>query len=102
MKVRLSDYEVNAIKEAAKKYFGEKCKVFIFGSRADLKKRGGDIDIFIETEVGIKEIVRNRTKFLSELEVKIGEQKIDVVVYNPEVMKKELIHEIAFRDGVEI
>jgi hypothetical protein len=69
---------------------------------ADLKKMGGDIDIFIETELGIKEIVRNRTKFLSELGIKIGEQKIDVVVYNPEVMKKELIHEIALKEGVEI
>ena len=102
MKVRLSDYEVDAIKETAKKYFGENCRVFIFGSRADLEKRGGDIDIFIKTELGIKEIVRNRTKFLSELEVKIGEQKVDVVVYNTEVMKKELIHEIALKEGVEI
>jgi predicted nucleotidyltransferase len=102
MRVRLSDYEVDAIKEVAKKYFGENCRIFIFGSRANLEKRGGDIDIFIKTELGIKEIVRNRTKFLSELEVKIGEQKGDVVVYNPEVMKKELIHEIALKEGVEI
>jgi len=102
MKVRLSDYEVDAIRETAKKYFGEKCRVFIFGSRADLKKRGGDIDIYIETNLSTKEIAINKIKFLTELESKIGEQKIDVVVYNPEVMKKELIHEVALKGGVEI
>jgi len=102
MKVRLSDYEVDAIKEAAKKYFGEKCRVLIFGSRADFKKRGGDIDIYIETNLSTKEIAINKIKFLAELESKIGEQKVDVVVYNPEVMKKELIHEVALKEGVEI
>jgi len=102
MKVRLSDYEVDAIKEAAKKYFDKKCRVFIFGSRADLKKRGGDIDIYIETNLSTKEIAINKIKFLAELESKIGEQKVDVVVYNPEVMKKELIHEVALKEGVEI
>jgi predicted nucleotidyltransferase len=102
MKVRLSDYEVDAIKEVAKKYFGENCRVFIFGSRADLEKRGGDIDIYIEANLSTKEIAINKIKFLAELEFKIGEQKIDLVVYNPEVMKKELIHEIALKEGVEI
>ena len=102
MKVRLSDYEANAIKEVAKKYFGDKCRVFIFGSRADLEKRGGDIDIYIEANLSIKEIAINKIKFLAELESKIGEQKIDLVVYNPEIMKKELIHEIALKEGVEI
>jgi len=102
MKVRLSDYEVDAIKETAKKYFGENCRIFIFGSRADLEKRGGDIDIYIETNLSTKEIAINKIKFLAELESKIGEQKIDLVVYNPEVMKKELIHEIALKEGVEI
>lgn len=102
MNLRLSSYEVNAIKETAKKYFGENCRVLIFGSRADLEKRDGDIDIYIETNLSIKEIAQNQINFLSELELKIGEQKIDLVVYNPEIMKKELIHEIALKEGIEI
>jgi len=48
--VRLSEYEIRIIKETAKEIFGKGAKVYIFGSRADLTKKGGDIDIFIETD----------------------------------------------------
>ena len=48
--VRLSEYEIRTIKETAKEIFGNNAKVYIFGSRADLTKKGGDIDIFIETD----------------------------------------------------
>jgi len=48
--VRLSEYEIRTIKETAKEIFGKDVKVYIFGSRADLTKKGGDIDIFIETD----------------------------------------------------
>jgi len=100
--LRLSDYEIKIIKETAKKYFGENCKVLTFGSRTKLEKRGGDIDIFIETNLPISDIARNRVKFLAELDFKIGEQKIDLVVFNPKLMEKELIHEIALSEGIEI
>ncbi|MCR4420906.1 MAG: nucleotidyltransferase domain-containing protein [Spirochaetales bacterium] len=102
MPVRLTDYEIKAIKELAKKFFGEDSKVFIFGSRAHLEKRGGDIDIYIETKLSIKEIAKNKIKFLAELDLKIGEQKTDLVVFNPLVMKKELIHKVALEEGIEI
>ena len=100
--LRLPDYEIKIIKETAKKYFGENCRVLIFGSRTKLEKRGGDIDIFVETNLPISKIVRNRVKFLAELDFKIGEQKIDLVVFNPKLMEKELIHEIALSEGIEI
>ena len=102
MPVRLTDYEIKTIKELAKKFFGEDSKVFIFGSRAHLEKRGGDIDIYIETKLSIKEIAKNKIKFLAELDLKIGEQKTDLVVFNPLVMKKELIHKVALEEGIEI
>jgi predicted nucleotidyltransferase len=100
--LRLQDYEIKIIKETAKKYFGENCRVLIFGSRTKLEKRGRDIDIFVETNLPISEIVRNKVKFLAELDFKIGEQKIDLVVFNSALMKKELIHEIALSEGIEI
>ncbi|GAB6064950.1 hypothetical protein JCM9492_00420 [Aquifex pyrophilus] len=79
LKVRLSEEEIKAIVETAKEIFGENVKVWLFGSRVDLNKRGGDIDIYVETET-LEDMLRKKLRFLVKLEEKIGEQKIDVVI----------------------
>lgn len=38
-RVRLSEEEIKAIKETAKEIFGEKTKVYLFGSRTDIHKK---------------------------------------------------------------
>jgi len=47
--MRLSEKEKKIIINLAKKYFGNKTKVYVFGSRLRNKK-GGDIDLYIEPE----------------------------------------------------
>ena len=48
--MRLSEKEKKIILNLAKKYFGDKTRVFVFGSRL-MDKRGGDIDLYIEPEI---------------------------------------------------
>ena len=48
--MRLSKKEKKIILNLAKKYFGEKTRVFVFGSRL-IDKKGGDIDLYIEPEI---------------------------------------------------
>ncbi len=79
LKVRLSEEELKAIAETAKEVFGENVRVWLFGSRVDLEKKGGDIDLYVETEVK-EDILRKKLRFLIKLEEKIGEQKIDVII----------------------
>lgn len=43
-KYRLDKSQLAALEEAIK---GVKCDIFIFGSRTDLSKKGGDVDILI-------------------------------------------------------
>ena len=99
LKVRLSEEEIKAIVETAKEIFGKNIKIWLFGSRADLGKRGGDIDLYIETKME-EDILRNKPKFLVKLEEKIGEQKIDVII-KPFDSKDE-ISLIAKRTGVRL
>jgi len=99
LKVRLSEEEIKAIVETAKEIFGKNIKIWLFGSRADLDKRGGDIDLYIETEME-EDILRKKLKFLVKLEEKIGEQKIDVII-KPFDSKDE-ISLIAKRTGVRL
>ncbi len=44
-KIRLSDWQINAIKRSAEESFGKGTKVILFGSRVYPEKRGGDIDL---------------------------------------------------------
>jgi len=54
-------------------------KVYLFGSRVDDKKRGGDIDILIvgERKLSLKEKRGIKISFQKEF----GEQKIDIVSF---------------------
>jgi len=46
MQIRLSQKEIKIIKEIIYKVFG-KSEIKIFGSRINLSKKGGDVDIFV-------------------------------------------------------
>lgn len=98
-KVRLSEEEIKIIKEAAKEIFGENAKVYIFGSRTDLNKKGGDIDIFIETDKNVS--LEEELKFLAKLEIKGIERKVDLVVKTP-YKKEKTIYKTAKETGVLI
>ncbi len=78
-KIRLSEYEIKAIKDTAEEVFGEGTKVILFGSRTDPSKKGGDIDLYI-VPASKDNLFDKELKFLARLKLKIGDQKIDVVV----------------------
>ena len=78
MAVRLSPVYQAIIKAEAIRVFGENVAVFLFGSRVDDSKKGGDIDLFIRTQIK-RSCSRKRCVFLARLKRQVGEQKIDVV-----------------------
>jgi len=66
---------------AIKKYFSEvfrEGQVYLFGSRIDDRRKGGDIDLYIQTP-DRSNLVRKKIDFLVRLKQAIGDQKIDVV-----------------------
>ncbi|WP_456325762.1 nucleotidyltransferase domain-containing protein [Desulfonauticus submarinus] len=79
LSVRLSKKEIETIKKVAEEIFGQGTEVYLFGSRIDPTKRGGDIDLYI-VPAKREEIFKRKLRFLVELKLKIGEQKIDVVI----------------------
>jgi Nucleotidyltransferase domain. len=98
-RIRLKDEEIEIIKEVAIDIFGEDAKVYIFGSRVDLTKKGGDIDIFIETQ---KEVSLNQEiEFLAKLELKGIERSVDVLIKAKNRDNKPIFEE-AKRTGVLI
>ena len=73
--MRLENTEVNNIK-ACIHHFDIQADVYLFGSRTDDKKKGGDIDLLI---ISNKIDYTEKLKLKICLKEKLGEQKIDVI-----------------------
>lgn len=80
--MRLNKNEIESIIHLANLHFGKDVQVFLFGSRTETQKRGGDIDLFISNPNGEPLKIRTKINFIADLILHIGEQKIDVVLDN--------------------
>ncbi len=76
--MRLKDYEVRVIKDAVYS-LDKNAKIFLFGSRVDDKKRGGDIDLIVVSE---KMNYNDKLRIYTNIFKKLEEQKIDIILYN--------------------
>ncbi|MFH1222834.1 MAG: nucleotidyltransferase domain-containing protein [Pseudomonadota bacterium] len=88
--MRLSQKQVDVIKQAAGKcirYVG--AKVFLFGSRADDSKKGGDIDLLFEIPGFSGDSLRMKLDFMTEYSKHLDEEKIDITIYDPTNPKDE-------------
>ena len=81
--MRLNPEEINAIRNCVGEVFGPETPVWLFGSRVDDRQRGGDIDLFLETTLGNEERLRRRFRLLGQLQRLLGEQRIDLVLADP-------------------
>jgi predicted nucleotidyltransferase len=75
--MRINETEKNAIVDAVKSV-DETASVWLFGSRTDDAKKGGDIDIAVLSGK-IHASVMEKIKVQRRIFDKIGEQKIDLV-----------------------
>jgi len=95
--LRITECEKNAIVEAVKNVDPE-AKVWLFGSRVDDSKKGGDIDIAIFSSK-INSDVMKKIKVNQLICDKIGEQKIDIVTTSD---GKEAIFRLAVAEGIQL
>lgn len=74
--MRLSKEEIATLKGALEKLDNE-AKLYLFGSRTDDSRRGGDIDLLIVSRKLDKRRVRMLRRAFFE---RFGEQKVDIIV----------------------
>lgn len=82
--MRLDAVQRRALRLALKDLY-IKDEVYLFGSRVDENKRGGDIDLLIYSQQPSFELARRVTRAF----FKNCEEKIDVLVINPMKMTRE-------------
>ena len=95
--MRITEYQKNMIVEAVVN-IDPNAKVWLFGSRVDDNKKGGDIDIAIFSEK-IENDVMQKIQVRRFICDRIGEQKIDIVTTNS---GKEPIFKLAVAEGIQL
>jgi len=79
--MRLTQEQIDAIRNSVHEVFGPGAQVWLFGSRVDERRRGGDIDLLVRpATTHTKPSLASKVRFLNKLERRIGERKVDVVV----------------------
>lgn len=96
--MRLDPETIPALLLAVRESFGDNAEVWLFGSRTDDSKRGGDIDLYVETDAE-RDIVTRRSNLLRGLEGIYGDRKIDLAI-RPRNRAPHPLHEIARDQGI--
>jgi predicted nucleotidyltransferase len=97
--MRLTTSQQKLLKEAIFEVCGEDAQVFLFGSRLDDNKKGGDIDLIIKLNQDVTNPAWIVAKVQAKVMIKLGEQKIDVLIDAPNLTRLP-IHDIALSQGV--
>ena len=101
--VRLAERDLGIIKQSFVKYFLAQDHLWIFGSRVDITKNGGDIDLYIETShEDMQEAIKSEILLYSALQNLLGEQKIDIIVNVLSQNHSLLIYDVAKTEGIKL
>jgi len=99
--MRLTDYQIQAIRQLACQVAGNQSRVRVFGSRLDDTAQGGDLDLMLE----LPEPVDNPALMAAQMSAQVSRvmhgRKVDVLLSAPN-LKRLPIHEIAFKEGLEL
>ena len=95
--MRLTHTQIDTIRAATSQNFGADALVWLFGSRVDDTRRGGDVDLYIESP--------HRNTFMSALRCKIAledflDLSVDLVVKEPGQEKP--IYDLAKAQGIQL
>lgn len=95
--MRLTVAQIEIIRQVAHQNFGADASVWLFGSRADDFRRGGDVDLYVEST--------HRDTLMSALRCKIALEEsldlpVDLVVKEPGQDKP--IYNLAKAQGIQL
>ena len=102
--IRLTQKYIDVIQNTFKTHFLRDDTLWLFGSRVDLNKKGGDIDLYIETHfLTAREVLNAKSRFKRAMIYALGDQKIDIVLNCLNVGKTNLpIYTVARTEGVRL
>lgn len=103
--MRVTADQLTIVKILSSSYFGEDAKLWLFGSRVDDKKKGGDYDFLIETSLtNPDEIISRKIDMITQLQSSepFEDEKVDIIVKRQQSSFDMPIYHIAKYEGVQI
>lgn len=103
--MRLTDRQVQLVKASVSRHFGPQARVWLFGSRVDDSRRGGDFDFYVETALDDpEEVIDRKLALLAELHATADfeGEKIDLVVKPALPGPFPPIYQAARREGIQL
>lgn len=96
--MRLTDCQIDAIRELARQVAGDQVRVRVFGSRLDDSARGGDVDLMLELPDPVDNPALLAARMSARVSRVMSGRRVDVLLSAPNLMRLP-IHDIAFKEG---
>lgn len=103
--MRLDPATIAPVVQAVRESFGDTAQVWLFGSRTDDKRRGGDFDFYVETDLDDPaEVIDRKLRALAHLHATpdFEDEKIDLVIRPAIAGPYPPIYDRACRQGVRL
>ena len=100
--MRLTTIEQDVISNSFRLCFGVEDHLWLFGSRVNDQKKGGDIDLYVETHLDNDQAIKSKFSFLRIVKDQIGDQRIDIVLNILTINSPQPICKIARTEGIQL
>ncbi|MGH8548746.1 MAG: nucleotidyltransferase domain-containing protein [Methylococcales bacterium] len=103
--MRLTPGQIRVFKSAVARHFGQGVRVWLFGSRVDDRRKGGDYDFYLETELAdADDILDRKLALLTDLHstMEFEDEKIDLVIHSVAWNQVLPIFHIAKAEGIRL
>jgi len=97
--MRLSLQQIVIIKNQIESVLGSAKKIILFGSRVNDEEKGGDIDLYIETEHVQDNRASTASRIAASIQISLGDRKVDVLLVDPNTMIQP-VHIKAQQEGI--
>lgn len=102
--MRISESDRQKILNTLKLYLAKTAVVYLFGSRVDDKKRGGDLDLLILThnDIQAKTLQMKKHFIVAALKDQLGDQKIDVLIRAKSDLNQDIFLQDIFEQAIPL
>jgi len=100
--MRLTEFQRKKIIDVIITQFGSNAEIYLFGSRVDDNKKGGDIDLLVAVQDKSDDLELKKIKSVTGIQLAIGDQKIDLIVTPDISHDSRLVVREAVRTGVRL
>ncbi len=99
--MRLTEEQTGIIRRTVREVLGDDARVWLFGSRMDDDKRGGDVDLYVESDDVIDMPALVIARLSARIQRGLHGRKVDIVLSAPNLGRFP-IHETAKYEGIRL